>query len=87
MTTARKRAAVGRLQSRYPRSSERLRCRVVGLSRSTLRYRARRRDRDAALRAELEALARQTEVVKKWLGDKDPRRVLVVPGRLVNFVA
>ncbi len=40
----------------------------------------------SASKAELEALAQETEVVKKWLGDKQPRRVIVVPGRLVNFV-
>ena len=40
----------------------------------------------SASKAELEALARGSEVVQKWLGDKEPKRVIVVPGRLVNFV-
>jgi len=40
----------------------------------------------SASKAELEALARGSDVVQKWLGDKEPKRVIVVPGRLVNFV-
>lgn len=40
----------------------------------------------SASKAELEALARDSDVVKKWLADKEPKRVIVVPGRLVNFV-
>ncbi len=40
----------------------------------------------SATKAELEALARASDEVKKRLGDAEPRRVIVVPGRLVNFV-
>lgn len=40
----------------------------------------------SASKAELEALARESEVVIKWLDGKTPKRVIVVPGRLVNFV-
>lgn len=57
MTTVRKREAVRRLRASYPGSSQRLRCRVVGLSRSTLRYQRRRPQQDTALRKELQALA------------------------------
>jgi len=39
-----------------------------------------------ASRDELEALARQSDEVRKWLADKEPKRVIVVPGRLINFV-
>jgi len=39
-----------------------------------------------ASKAELEALARQSDEIRKRLGDTEPRRVIVVPGRLVNFV-
>ena len=39
-----------------------------------------------ASKAELEALARACEEVQKRFGDQQPRRVIVVPGRLVNFV-
>ncbi|MEM9457860.1 MAG: leucine--tRNA ligase [Myxococcota bacterium] len=39
-----------------------------------------------ASRDELAALARATDEVQRHLGDREPRRVIVVPGRLVNFV-
>jgi len=34
----------------------------------------------------LEALALASEVAKRWLEGKPPRRVIVVPGKLVNLV-
>jgi len=40
----------------------------------------------SASKDELEALARASEVVHKWLAGQEPRRVIVVPGRLINFV-
>ncbi len=39
-----------------------------------------------ASRDELAALARATDEVQRHLGDREPKRVIVVPGRLVNFV-
>lgn len=59
MTTARKREAVARLHAHHPRASERRRCRVVGIGRSSARYRPRHRNRDDALTRELRRLARQ----------------------------
>ncbi len=35
---------------------------------------------------ELEALARRDEAVQRHLGTQEPKRVVVVPGKLVNFV-
>ena len=35
---------------------------------------------------ELEKLALASDVAKRWLEDKPPRRVIVVPGKLVNLV-
>ena len=35
---------------------------------------------------ELEALARSSDIAARWLGGAPPRRVVVVPGRLVNLV-
>ena len=40
----------------------------------------------AASKDELAALARSSEDVRRHLGGADPKRVIVVPGRLVNFV-
>jgi leucyl-tRNA synthetase len=37
-------------------------------------------------RAELERLALASDVARRWLGEAPPRRVIVVPGRLVNLV-
>ena len=37
-------------------------------------------------KAELEQLALASDVAKKWLEDNPPRRVIVVPGKLVNLV-
>ena len=59
MTTNRKRAVVRRLAERHPASSERRRCRLVQLSRTSLRYRSRRGQRDVALADELGRLARR----------------------------
>lgn len=56
VTPAAKREAVAHLQERFP-VSERRACRLVGLSRSTLRYQRRSRD-DTALVERLRALAR-----------------------------
>jgi leucyl-tRNA synthetase len=39
-----------------------------------------------ASRDELAALARATDEVQRHLGGREPKRVIVVPGRLVNFV-
>ena len=39
-----------------------------------------------ASRDELVALAQRAPEVRRHLGGKDPRRVVVVPGRLINFV-
>ncbi|MCA9711316.1 MAG: class I tRNA ligase family protein, partial [Myxococcales bacterium] len=39
-----------------------------------------------ASRDELAALARATDEVQRYLGGREPKRVIVVPGRLVNFV-
>jgi leucyl-tRNA synthetase len=36
--------------------------------------------------AELERLALASEVAIKWLEGQPPRRVIVVPGKLVNLV-
>jgi leucyl-tRNA synthetase len=35
---------------------------------------------------ELERLALASDVAKRWLEGKPPRRVIVVPGKLVNLV-
>jgi len=40
----------------------------------------------SASKDELEALARGSDIVEKWLEGKTPKRVIVVPGRLINFV-
>lgn len=40
----------------------------------------------SASKEELESLARESEAVIKWLDGKTPKRVIVVPGRLINFV-
>jgi leucyl-tRNA synthetase len=40
----------------------------------------------SADKEELAALARSADEVARHLGDKEPKRVIVVPGRLVNFV-
>ncbi len=40
----------------------------------------------SASKAELEAMARASDEVQRWLGGAEPKRVIVVPGRLVNFV-
>ena len=39
-----------------------------------------------ATQEELERLARGSEVAQRWLKGATPRRVIVVPGRLVNLV-
>ena len=40
----------------------------------------------SASKDELAALARATDEVSKYLDGREPKRVIVVPGRLVNFV-
>ena len=40
----------------------------------------------AADKEQLEALALASEVAAKWLEGQPPRRVIVVPGKLVNLV-
>ena len=40
-----------------------------------------------ASKEELERLALANERVQKWIGDKPVRKVIVVPGRLVNIIA
>jgi leucyl-tRNA synthetase len=40
----------------------------------------------SASQQELEAAARDDQRVKKWIENKPVRRVIVVPGRLVNIV-
>ena len=40
----------------------------------------------AASQAELECLTCGSEVARRWLKGTTPRRVMVVPGRLVNLV-
>ena len=37
-------------------------------------------------KAQLEALALASDVAAKWLEGQPPRRVIVVPGKLVNLV-
>ena len=56
MTPAARRAAVGRVQNQYG-LSERRACRLVGVGRSTLRYRPRGRADEEALRQRLRGLA------------------------------
>lgn len=56
MTPAARRAAVGRVQNQYG-LSERRACRLVGVGRSTLRYRPRGRADEEALRQRLRVLA------------------------------
>ena len=57
MTTARKRAAVDALAVRYPKASERRRCRVVCLRRSSWRYVPKPKD-DVAIQNDLDKLAK-----------------------------
>ena len=40
----------------------------------------------SADKEELERLALASDVAQKWLEGADPRRVIVVPGKLVNLV-
>ena len=40
----------------------------------------------SAEKAELEQMALASDVAKKWLDGQPPRRVIVVPGKLVNLV-
>ena len=37
-------------------------------------------------KVQLEEIAINNEITKKWLGDSLPKKVIVVPGRLVNIV-
>jgi putative transposase len=60
--------------------SERHACRLLGLGRSTHRYQARRKERDAALRARLKELAAQ----RMRFGYRRLRAMLVREGIAVN---
>ncbi|MFT6145621.1 MAG: hypothetical protein ACJATT_005063 [Myxococcota bacterium] len=57
MTAARKRAAVSKLAQSLPSSSERRRCRVVGLARSSARYRPHKATADAVRLPDIHDLA------------------------------
>ena len=35
---------------------------------------------------EIEKLVLEAEPIKKWIGDKSPKKVIVVPGKIVNVV-
>ena len=35
---------------------------------------------------QIEKLVLEAEVIKKWVGDKTPKKVIVVPGKIVNVV-
>ncbi len=50
------------------------------------KVRARVRVPADASEAEIEAAARADEKVQQWIGDKRVHKVIVVPGRLINFV-
>lgn len=78
VTPAAKREAVVHLQERFP-VSERGACRLVGVSRSTVRYRQRKRD-DAELVERLQALARQ----RPRFGYRRLHALLRREGALVN---
>ncbi len=54
---------------------------IMGKTRGTLQVPA------GADRAALETYARQSEIAQKYLAGKDIKKVIVVPGKLVNFVA
>jgi putative transposase len=56
MTVTRKRVVAAKLAQKHPSSSERRRCRLMGLARSSARYTPRRAATDAALVAELREL-------------------------------
>lgn len=78
MTPAARREAVGQLQERVA-VSERRACRLVGVSRSTMRYQRRRRD-DAILVERLGVLARQ----RPRFGYRRLHAVLRREGQVVN---
>ncbi|MFK8184681.1 MAG: leucine--tRNA ligase [Phormidesmis sp.] len=54
---------------------------VMGKTRGTLQVPA------SADKAALETYARESEIAQKYLADKEIKKVIVVPGKLVNFVA
>ncbi|MEL6881278.1 MAG: hypothetical protein AAFP09_12170, partial [Cyanobacteria bacterium J06607_10] len=54
---------------------------VMGKTRGTLQVPA------GADKAALETYARESEIAQKYLDGKEIKKVIVVPGKLVNFVA
>ena len=78
VTPAARREAVAHLQERFP-VSERCACRLVGVSRSTVRYRPRQKD-DAALVERLRELARQ----RPRFGYRRLHTLLRREGQIVN---
>jgi putative transposase len=73
------RAAVSHIEMEYERS-ERHACRLLGLARSTHRYRARRRGRDVGLRAKLKEMAAK----RMRFGYRRLTALLVREGLVVN---
>ncbi|HHP7244289.1 MAG TPA: class I tRNA ligase family protein, partial [Elainellaceae cyanobacterium] len=53
---------------------------IMGKTRGTIQVPAQ------ASKAELETYARKSEVAQRYIGEKDVKKVIVVPGKLVNFV-
>ncbi|MGJ3248500.1 MAG: leucine--tRNA ligase [Elainellaceae cyanobacterium] len=53
---------------------------IMGKTRGTIQVPAQ------ASKAELETYARESEVAQRYIGEKDVKKVIVVPGKLVNFV-
>jgi leucyl-tRNA synthetase len=53
---------------------------VMGKTRGTIQVPAK------SDKAALEALARESDIAKRYIGDKAIKKVIVVPGKLVNFV-
>ncbi|MGJ3250681.1 MAG: leucine--tRNA ligase [Elainellaceae cyanobacterium] len=53
---------------------------IMGKTRGTIQVPAQ------ANKAELETYARESEVAQRYIGEKEVKKVIVVPGKLVNFV-
>jgi leucyl-tRNA synthetase len=53
---------------------------VMGKTRGTIQVSAQ------ADKATLEQCARDSEVAQRWIAGKEIKKVIVVPGKLVNFV-
>lgn len=53
---------------------------IMGKTRGTIQVPA------GASREDLEQLARESEVAQRYIADKEVKKVIVVPGKLVNFV-